>query len=322
MPQHNDTFYALLALDYSNAAQLSGYPGCVLVEGKDDVDFWKKMFALHGFSPEFIYCTLNENAGVTTGVSHCLKFKEWATPDFLVCIDSDYRYPTQDASLAGQPCLLQTYTHSIENHYAHFDRLNAVCKEACTWENELFDFKTFQETYSENLYPLFLWHIEHLLEPLPGYTSDDFLRCMNESHEGISKKEVASYAAKIIDKLKKEVDRQTKIYASAYPDRHPETRTARLAALGITPQHTLLFVRGHNLRILMEAVVDAVTDEMLKREKEKMGNDPDRIRALVVKRKRCRELFAGPPLSLTYPEIRRLSEDIRQIVALREENGE
>lgn len=321
MPQTIDTFYEALALDYLNAALLAGAPACVLVEGESDLDFWNKMFSEHHFKPKFIYCTRTERSAEASGVKQCLKFTSYASSLFWICIDSDYRYPTEDVLLTRQPYLLHTYAHSIENHYAQGDRLNAVCKEACNCENRLFDFKAFQQAYSENLYPLFLWLIEHRVHPLSGWQPSDVLQCINESYEGLPHRSAKEWAILILGKLKKEVKRQVNNLTKTYPTRQPEARTSRLSALGITPQNTLLYIRGHNVRWLMEAVGGAVVDDLLKAEKKKLGKDTEAIRALYLNKKDLRSIFTDPALSLTYPEIRKLSDDIRNILRELPEKG-
>lgn len=321
MPETTDTFYEALALDYLNAALLLGASACVLVEGESDLDFWKKMFSEHHFKPKFIYCTRTPCSEEASGVKQCLKFTPYASSLFWICIDSDYRYPTEDVLLARQPYLLHTYVHSIENHYAHGDRLNAVCKEACGCENRLFDFKAFQQAYSENLYPLFLWLIEHWVHALSGWQPSDVLQCINESYEGIGRRNAQEFATLILGKLKKEVKRQTENLTKTYPARQPEARRSRLSALGITPQNTLLYIRGHNVRWLMEAVGAAVVDDLLKAEKEKLGKDTEAIQALYRKKKNLRSIFTEPALRLTYPEIRQLSDDIRNMLRELPEKG-
>lgn len=314
MAEPIDPYYAQLALHYQNAALLSGYPGCALVEGKEDIDFWEKMFSLHDYHPDFLPVTQSKRAAGASGLMHCLKFRDQACPTFLICIDSDYRYPAGDTRFDGEKYLLQTHAHSIENHYAHFDRFNSVCREACGLDNTLFDFRTFLEMYAEKLYPLFLWQIEHVRQRLPGYQTAEFLKCINESYEGIPRLDIDRFAAGILHKLEEEVKRQTKALTAAYPDRHPEAHTPRLAELGITPRHTFLFVRGHNLRRLVEAVGNAVVGDLLKKEKEKLGDDKERIRALYRRRKFFDDVFVIPPLVPAYPELMKVWEAIRQAV--------
>lgn len=314
MAESTDPYYAQLVLDYQNAAQLSGYPGCALVEGKEDIDFWEKVFSFFDYKPDFLYATLSKNTTEASGVSNCLKFKAHASSTFLICIDSDYRYPAGDTSLDKEKYIFQTYAHSIENHYVHFDRFGPVCREACGSDNTLFDFKAFEEAYAESLYPLFLWHIEHLRQPLRGYRTSGFLKCINESYQGIPCPNIQQFATGILDKLEKEVKRQTKILASAHPDRQPEARASQLAELGILPCHTFLFVRGHNVRGLVEAVGNAVVRDLLKKKKEESGDDKERIGALYRQRKQFGDVLATPPLASTCPFLQKIRETVGQVM--------
>lgn len=64
----------------------------------------------------------------------------------------------------------------------------------------------------------------------------------------------------------------------------------------------------------MEAIGNAVVDEVLKREKCKLKTDTEAISLLYSKRTPIHQWLTSYPFSLTYPEIIRLHEDVCKVI--------
>lgn len=315
MFEGTDNFYEQLVLDYINGAQMDGFSFCAILEAQPDVDFWDKMFSSTGKLPKFIYVSKNKNGNDTTGVKQCLKFRNYACKEFIICLDSDYRYLLKDTSICVKNFILQTYTYAMDNHYCHHDRLNAVCKSSCNFDNEIFDFKVFWEKYSENLYPLFIWNIYLKRNHLQDLSNDEFLDCINKSHEGIPFCDIDNNSQGIIDKLynlcRSKVEKLSAKYATVDLDEVEKD----LQILGVTKHNVFLFVRGHNIQSLLQKIGGEVVEKILRIEKGKCNGDTSKIEELYKERKSFPGALIKQSLSITYPEILKLSDDILKVTS-------
>ncbi|KAA6319510.1 hypothetical protein EZS27_030607 [termite gut metagenome] len=304
--------YEQWANHYIGEAQLLKLSFCVIVEAEADVQFWGKIFLYLNLSPHFIPYSKNPAGNETTGVAQCLKFKAYASPHFVICIDSDYRYLLREEGISPDKFVFQTYTYSIENHYCHPARFNFVCKTSCSIDNEIFDFHKFSKQYSRRLFSLFLWHIYSIKHQLTYLTKSDFLQIINESHEGVPNCDIEHNAQMILDKLDKSCKDRIRTLETMYPDTDLSTIKSDLSTLGITERNILLYVRGHNVFSLTQKIGTEVTNAILNKEKSKLNQTE--IAKLYEQRKPFSDKLKDWNVSNRYPEISRILDDIVKIL--------
>ena len=109
-------YYAAAAKRFALDAKMFRCRAAVHVENKDDIGFWNTV--LKHFVPEgrfhFIAGSRNEYGRETFGVTQCLKYFDFLSPGFFICIDSDYRYLLGERQINAGHFVLQTYTYSFE----------------------------------------------------------------------------------------------------------------------------------------------------------------------------------------------------------------
>lgn len=309
-------FYSQLTIHYIAEAKLLGHSACAIVEAENDVHFWSHMFLSHKLNPHFIYNTKHPSGNKTTGVAQCLKFKEHACKEFIICIDSDYRYLKKETDISAVNFILQTYTYSIENHYCHHNRFNSVCKLSCTVENNVFDFEKFFKQYSRCLFPLFLWHIYSMHNNVTELPADDFLAIINKSHEGITHCDIANNSKMIIDKLDKSCKEKIAFLETQYPGVRLDNLKSELAGLGVREDNVLLYIRGHNVYALIHKIGIEVVNGILEKEKEKLKGDSSAIGKLYKEKLPFEKSLLQCSFSFNYPEIMRIKDDISMLSKL------
>ena len=137
--------FANAARRFALDAKMFRCRAAVHVENKDDIAFWGAV--LKHFRPDdkfhFISGSRNEYGRETCGVTQCLKYFDFLSPDFFICIDSDYRYLLRERKIDVKHFVLQTYTYSFENHHCFADGLDDVCSRVTHLKNTVFDFRIF-----------------------------------------------------------------------------------------------------------------------------------------------------------------------------------
>jgi hypothetical protein len=126
------------------------------VEDIEDEIFWADVFAKYAPSLKIIFYPHSRDNKFKSGVQEVLKEKDKTGKNLILCIDSDFRYLLQDKEINDNPFIFQTYTYSIENHKCAPQNLNRIIKTATLMQGD-FDFVKFLETYSQTIYPLFLY---------------------------------------------------------------------------------------------------------------------------------------------------------------------
>ena len=112
------SFYEKAAKGLAASTKLYGVDTIVHVENTDDIWFWQQLLSKYRNKRyKFMPATNNEKGNRTAGCEQCLKYKEFLSQKFFICIDSDLRY-LLDEELSAEMGILQTYTYSWENHCA------------------------------------------------------------------------------------------------------------------------------------------------------------------------------------------------------------
>jgi hypothetical protein len=141
------------------------------------------------------------------------------------------------------PYVFQTYTYSIENFKCYAESLHFVVVKA-TWQDEqqLFDYVGFLKSYSSIIYDLFIYSLHHVKEQSKSFTMTDF----SNTIKLLDQVDVSFSVQKELKKLKESVEKKI-----ATLDKISEKQISQfqeeLYTLGVTPENTYLFIKGHTL---------------------------------------------------------------------------
>lgn len=242
MDADKNAFYEKTAKRWAAATILYGVDSVVHVEDKDDIWFWQQFLSRYrGGRYKFLPATTNEKGNRTTGCTQCLKYKDFLSQKFLICIDSDLRY-LQEEELLAENGILQTYTYSWENHCAFASKLQQSFDE-CTHKQVNFDFVYFLQRYSEVVYKPFLLMLYQEREDLTGFNRDKFKRSVSLQYK---QGDELNNGSQLLERLSTLLAEATKdVIDNCGFDF--ETESAFYATKGIQEANAYLFVRGHCL---------------------------------------------------------------------------
>lgn len=145
---------------YRNLASIGRYQAVIHLEDKEDESFWN--YQLQSTKPgryRFLYYSKSNNGADTHGCEQCLKYRQYLTEKFFICIDSDLRLLRGEAGLAADNHIAQTYAYSWESHYCEASHLcNRLAERLPDVE---FDFQSFLTSFSRIVYRPLLYLIRY-----------------------------------------------------------------------------------------------------------------------------------------------------------------
>lgn len=260
--------FANAAKRFALDAKMFRCRAAVHVENKDDIAFWSAI--LKHFRPNdkfhFIAGSRNEYGHETFGVTQCLKYFDFLSPGFFICIDSDYRYLLRERKMDVKHYVIQTYTYSFENHHCFADGLDDVCSRVTHLKNTLFDFKRFLKEFSNILYDLFIWHLYFQNADPIRFSQMEFDAYISLSNSKAFPL-VYDNGARALDELRNRVERKTGYLGRKFPNADLEEVRQKYLELGLTPDNVYFYIRGHNLYDLITLVCKEVCKAMLRAEK-------------------------------------------------------
>ncbi len=234
-------FYEKAAKGLAASTRLYGVNAVVHVENKDDIWFWQQL--LSKYRPgryKFKPATLNEKGNLTTGCTQCLKYKDFLSSRFFICIDSDLRYLLEE-ELAAEKGILQTYAYSWENHCAFASKLQTTFDYLVKKEKR-FDFDSFLRQYSQITYRPFLLMLYHERENKGTFKRDKFRQCITLQYEqGDEQDNGFSFLQRMAHRLTTATEQEADCHFNF------ETEKAYYAPFGLHETNTYLYVRGHCL---------------------------------------------------------------------------
>jgi hypothetical protein len=316
MPMTESQHYEYWANYYAGEAILLKCNASVHVEDFDDAVFWQKTFT--HFLPDkkfnFIYHSLTPSGIDATGVSHCLKFKDYLNNQFFVCIDSDYRYLLQEVGISSAKFIFQTYTYSIENHICYKSKLNAIPEKCTSIANTVFDFEAFLLAYSNAVYEAFIWHLHFLRNGDDSTFSKAEFKEIIQLLQVVNNSDIDHNGHAVINVLIRRCTDKIDSLRTLYPTVDIQTKKIYFQNLGVTPDNTYLFVRGHNLFDLIVEIGSQVNNKLLAEEKQKLAGNSTAITRLYnsatpFKRELEREILRNG-----YDEIERIENEIIQFL--------
>lgn len=312
---HKKEHYQSLANYYKNLTILKRQKASVHLEAKEDELFWGRIFK-HYFPKEnfrFITYSKSHNGNDTTGSAQCLAYKDYLSKEFVICIDSDYKYIYGELGIDIQHFIFQTYTYSFENHICFSSGLSNVCRESTGYENKYYNFEFFFEQYSEVIYELFAWHIALYKKRFKEFSIKAFWDIISF---GCNANDIRNQSINYLSILEKKVKNRIRKLRKSYPFILIEKEKKHLYSLGIHEKNVYLFVRGHNIYSLCVSLGRDVCEWILEEEKYKLGKDLIKITQLYNERKTFKEKIKNNIHFEKYPEIERIGKDIQRYKSL------
>jgi len=222
------------------------------VESYDDVFFWRSV--LGKFENEKLYFQVmlpTHTAHLERGKKAVLMnlLSEKVGSDMIACVDADYDYLIQGATLTSQtvttnPFVFHTYAYAIENLQCYAASLHDTCVMVTLNDHAIFDFEQYIRRFSEAIYPLFVWSIWFYRTPNYGrFTITDFLRVIETGNFSIQ------HAESILQNLQHKVQKKVAFLNRTYPNAKESYARLQqeLQQLGVTPATTYLYIQGHHL---------------------------------------------------------------------------
>jgi hypothetical protein len=286
---------------------------CIVhLEDKEDEYFWSLIF--NKVIPEkkikFLYSSVNEKGNPTTGVGHCLLYRPYLSRIFFICIDSDYRYLTQEVGINIQHFVFQTYTYSFENHFCYPDGLNDVCLNSCNYPNTIFDFQKFSTDYSSIIYELFVCHLYFVKHDISQFDKPEFFKIINFCQSNIE----YTNAEKILDELQHRVANKLPV-RKLISDIDFNALKRELMQLGLNGNNAFLYVRGHDYFDMICRIGNHVCEKILTHEKSKFNGKSKKIACIYKSRKPFKSQIFNNLTFERCPEFDKIKKDVLTLFA-------
>ena len=245
----------------------------VYVESYDDVFFWRSVLGRYEddkltFDIMLPSRNLHLDRGKKAAISNMLK---GVGRDMIACVDADYDYILQGATemsrqMLENPYIFHTYAYAIENFQCYAKGLHETCVMVTLNDHRIFNFERFLQSYSQTIWPLFVWHVVFLQRRKMTMHFD-----MCEFNKVVVLPSVHIQNPKwAIEYLSKKVRAKMFQMERRFPklkDVLPETERM-LRDLGINDYNTYLYIQGHHLFDLVVSPVVQTVCDILRNEQE------------------------------------------------------
>ncbi|NDP22712.1 MAG: DUF4435 domain-containing protein [Paludibacter sp.] len=308
--------YEYWANYYAGVSIVLRYTASVHVEDFDDAVFWEK--TLNHFLPEqkfnFVYYSLSPKGNETTGCEQCLKYKDYLSDRFFICIDSDYRYLLQESDISPSNHIYQTYTYSIENHLCFISKLNAIPEKCTRIADHIFDFEAFLFSYSNAVYEAYIWHLYFLrIGDETSFSKDEFNRIIHLL-QVVPDYDIANNGNAIILEMENRCNIKINSLKVPFPDVNIELEKTYFRTLGVTSNNVYLFVRGHNLFDLIVAIGKKNCDKLLDYQKIRLGNNRQAVAQLYTDTIKYEKELMNEIVFGGYGEMEKIEKDLNHIL--------
>ena len=223
----------------------------VYVEGYEDVAFWRGIFD-HFRNPYLRFeISVPNRDDLPKGKKVLLSMLERVDKErVLLCVDSDFDYlfngaTEQSREVLGAANMFHTYTYATENYLCYAPSLRNVCVKATKNDTRIFDFERFMASYSEIIYPLFLWYVYSAqLSSESVFTLAEFRASVRLGYVDIRHNGEGTLAW-----LQRNVERRRQALEHDNPEmcEHVEMLGSRLKSRGVERDNCYLFMHGHTL---------------------------------------------------------------------------
>lgn len=243
------------------------------VESYDDILFWSNLLRPLETDDYYFEVMLPSRTTLRKGkktaiandlgprLGHCM----------IACVDADYDWlmqgatPTSEA-VCDNPYIFHTYAYSIENFECYAPALHGVCVMATLNDHRIFDFERFLTAYSEAIWPLFVWNIWcYRYGCYKSFSMLDFYHIIQLTRINYYHPE------QTIEHIRHMVNAKVTRLQKQYPEGRKTYKPLRdkLLEMGLTPQTTYLYMRGHDLVDGVVAPLLSGVCESLRRERER-----------------------------------------------------
>lgn len=245
----------------------------VYVESYDDVFFWRSVLGRYEddkLTFDIMLPSRNQHLdrGKKAAISNMLK---GVGRDMIACVDADYDYILQGATemsrqMLENPYIFHTYAYAIENFQCYAKGLHETCVMVTLNDHRIFNFERFLQSYSQTIWPLFVWHVVFLQRRKMTMHFDmcEFNKVVVLPSVRIQNPQWA------IEYLSKKVRAKMFQLERRFPklkDALPETERM-LRDLGINDDNTYLYIQGHHLFDLVVSPVVQTVCDILRNEQE------------------------------------------------------
>ena len=250
----------------------------VYVESYDDVFFWRSVLGRYEddkLTFDIMLPSRNQHLdrGKKAAISNMLK---GVGRDMIACVDADYDYILQGATemsrqMLENPYIFHTYAYAIENFQCYAKGLHETCVMVTLNDHRIFNFERFLQSYSQTIWPLFVWHVVFLQRRKMTMHFDmcEFNKVVVLPSVRIQNPQWA------IEYLSKKVRAKMFQLERRFPklkDALPETERM-LRDLGINDNNTYLYIQGHHLFDLVVSPVVQTVCDILRNEQENDTRD-------------------------------------------------
>ena len=272
------------------------------VESYDDIFFWRSVLSEFEDETRYFRVMLPSNSSLSKGkkmvLTSCLRSTQLGK-NLIACVDSDYDYLLQDATdvsreMNTNPYIFQTYAYAIESYQCYAENLHDICVESTLNDHQVFDFPSYMREYSEIVYPLFVWNILlYRARMNNSFPMNVFCNVTIPPTIDIRKPKFSLDGLRLqVEKKIRELEHRLPQYVGQL-----DAMDKELQQLGVTPQTTYLFMKGHHIKenVVMKLVNPVCTQ--LRRERE------EQIRRLAQHRKQYENELSGYNHSATPVEV-------------------
>ena len=243
------------------------------VEGYDDILFWRNLLSTMENDRYYFEVMLPSRTTLQKGKKSALMntLGTGLGQYMIACVDADYDYLMQGATdisnvVCNNPYVFHTYAYAIENFQCYAPALHNVCVMSTLNDHQLFDFESFMLAYSKLVYPLLVWSVWSYRH---GYHSQFSMAdlCVTVAVTDFN----LQNAEKTLERLAHKVNVKVAWLQRQFPQAKGGYQRLRdeLTALGVTPETTYLYMRGHDV---FEKVITPILIEVckvLRRERER-----------------------------------------------------
>lgn len=267
LTQHLDSAYlqALNRLNGKDARQKI----VVYVESFDDILFWRTLLQPLETERYYFEVMLPSRTSLCKGKKVALANR--LGPYMIACVDADYDYVMQGATetsrvVCTSPYVFHTYAYAIESFQCYAPALNQACVMATLNDRRVFDFETFLSQYSEIIWPLFVWNVWAYRHGVHTQFS-----MLHMYHIVALDNPDLYHPDRTLHALRRRVNAKIARLQSQFPRGKSTYAPLRdeLLSLGLTPQTTYLYMRGHDLWDGVVGPMLTTICEALRREREK-----------------------------------------------------
>lgn len=243
------------------------------VESYDDVFFWSTLLRPLETPEVYFEVMLPSRSSLSKGKKIALanELGPRLGNYMIACVDADYDYLMQGATPTSEmvcqnPYVFHTYVYAIENFRCYAPALHNVCVMATLNDRHIFDFEMFMQQYSETIWPLFVWNIwAYRYGQYTRFSMLDFYHIVQINDFNYYHPE------QTLEKLRHLVNAKVCRLQKQFPEARSTYKPLRadLLRLGVTPQTTYLYMRGHDLFDGVVSPIMGLVCEMLRRERER-----------------------------------------------------